>query len=158
MKNNTGGNKHKKKKIVTEVIHDRELTLKTDGQEYGQVTKLLGNCRFDVDCLDGKSRLCHVRGVLRKKKVFVKLGDLVIASLRDFEDGKADIIHVYHKNEIHKLKNLGEIPESVRINEDIVVDTKQEDIGVEFYDSDDEEFLKQKEAFKTNFENNFQTI
>ena len=91
VKNNTGGNKHKKKKKVTEVIHDRELTLKTDGQEYGQVTKLLGNCRFDVDCLDGKSRLCHVRGVLRKKKVFVKLGDLVIASLRDFEDGKADI-------------------------------------------------------------------
>ncbi len=40
---------------------------KEDGQEYAQVVKMLGNGRLEAQCFDGISRLCHIRGKLRKK-------------------------------------------------------------------------------------------
>ncbi len=45
----------------------RELIFKEDGQEYAQVVKMLGNGRLEATCFDGVSRLCHIRGKLRKK-------------------------------------------------------------------------------------------
>ncbi len=45
----------------------RELVFKEDGQEYAQVVKMLGNGRLEANCFDGVSRLCHIRGKLRKK-------------------------------------------------------------------------------------------
>jgi len=45
----------------------RELVFKEDGQEYAQVTKMLGNGRVEANCFDGETRLCHIRGKLRKK-------------------------------------------------------------------------------------------
>ena len=45
----------------------RELIFKEDGQEYAQVVKMLGNGRLEANCFDGTSRLCHIRGKLRKK-------------------------------------------------------------------------------------------
>jgi hypothetical protein len=45
----------------------RELVFKEDGQEYGQVNKMLGNGRLEAACFDGVNRLCHIRGKLRKK-------------------------------------------------------------------------------------------
>jgi len=45
----------------------RELIFKEDGQEYAQVTKILGNGRVEAACFDGQTRLCHIRGKLRKK-------------------------------------------------------------------------------------------
>ena len=35
--------------------------------EYAQVIKMLGNGRLEAYCFDGASRLCHIRGKLRKK-------------------------------------------------------------------------------------------
>ena len=35
--------------------------------EYAQVIKMLGNGRLEAYCFDGVSRLCHIRGKLRKK-------------------------------------------------------------------------------------------
>jgi initiation factor 1A len=43
------------------------LIFKEDGQEYAQVTKMLGNGRLEALCFDGTKRLCHIRGKLRKK-------------------------------------------------------------------------------------------
>jgi hypothetical protein len=40
---------------------------KEDGQEYGQVIRMLGNGRLEAQCIDGKKRLCHIRGKMRKK-------------------------------------------------------------------------------------------
>lgn len=45
----------------------RELVFKEDGQEYAQVVKMLGNGRLEAYCFDGVTRLCHIRGKLRKK-------------------------------------------------------------------------------------------
>ena len=48
----------------------RELVFKEDGQEYAQVVKMLGNGRLEAYCFDGVTRLCHIRGKLRKKVGF----------------------------------------------------------------------------------------
>lgn len=35
--------------------------------EYGQVLRMLGNGRCECYCFDGKNRLAHIRGKMRKK-------------------------------------------------------------------------------------------
>ena len=51
-KNIKGGKGHKKKKKDSKSTDDFKSTKvvdkKTEDQEYGQVTKLLGNCRLEV--------------------------------------------------------------------------------------------------------------
>ena len=44
-----------------------ELVAAEDGQAYAKVTKMLGNGRLMATCFDGKERLCHIRGKMRKK-------------------------------------------------------------------------------------------
>ena len=65
----------------------RELTFKEDGQEYAQVTRMLGNGRLEAFCFDGVNRLCHIRGKLRKR-VWIGVGDIVLLGLREFQDQK----------------------------------------------------------------------
>lgn len=45
----------------------RELVFKEFGQEYGQITKMLGHGHLEVSCFDGVKRIGHIRGKLRKK-------------------------------------------------------------------------------------------
>ena len=53
MPNTKGGKKHKRNKKQNDFI-EKTLRLKEEGQEYAQITKCLGNCRFTVMCFDGK--------------------------------------------------------------------------------------------------------
>lgn len=62
----------------------RELIYKEEGQEYAQITKMLGNGRIEVSCFDGIKRMGHIRGKLRKK-VWMGQGDIILVSLRDFQ-------------------------------------------------------------------------
>jgi translation initiation factor 1A len=129
VKKTGGGNKHKKKKNNTVVEIERELIFKTEDQEYAQVTKLLGNCRLEAQCFDGKTRLCHIRGTMRKK-VWIIVNDVVLVSLREYEDNKCDIIYKYTSKEVNKLKHLGEIPDTVKLTEDL--EEKGDDLGIDF--------------------------
>jgi translation initiation factor 1A len=86
-----------------------------DGQEYAQVVKMLGNGRLEAQCFDGEKRLAHIRGKMRKKvrrsgvfsrylmlrciQVWINQGDIVLISLRDFQDDKADVIVKYTSDE-----------------------------------------------------------
>merc|ERR1712192_381693 len=72
----------------------RELVFKEDGQEYAQAIKMLGNGRLEAICFDGVTRLCHIRGKLRKR-VWINQSDIVLIGLRDFQDAKADVILKY---------------------------------------------------------------
>lgn len=111
----------------------RELVFKEFGQEYAQVTKTLGGGNLAVQCFDGVARIAHIRGKLRKK-VWMNPGDLLLVSLRDFQEGKVDIIMKYTADEARSLKALGEIPESAIINETEAVENA--DIAFEFDESD----------------------
>jgi translation initiation factor 1A len=89
--------------------NERELIVAEEGQVYGIVLSLLGNGRMMVKCSDGKTRLGNVCGWLRRRKMFVKLGDNVLMSLRECMtlDTKADVVYVYTLKEVSKLVKEG---------------------------------------------------
>jgi len=111
----------------------RELVFKEDGQEYAQVLKMLGNGRTDCMCIDGVKRLCNIRGKMRKR-VWIATGDIVLVSLRSFQDEKADIILKYSADEARNLKGYGELPDTIKINETDLMEGEFSDDGVEFAD------------------------
>ncbi len=126
--NQKGGKKHKRGK--KEGYETKALRLKEDGQEYAQITALKGNCRFDVKCFDGTDRMATLCGAMRKRK-FVNMNDIVLVSLRDFQDSKCDIIDVYEDSHLHLLKAGKHIPDFITTNEDNEFG-EIDDGGVEF--------------------------
>ncbi|PVD28646.1 hypothetical protein C0Q70_11240 [Pomacea canaliculata] len=117
----------------------RELVFKEDGQEYAQVTKMLGNGRLEAMCFDGVKRLCHIRGKLRKK-VWINSGDIILLGLRDYQDTKADVILKYTADEARNLKAYGELPESAKINENAgMEDDLDENITFDNFDDDEDD-------------------
>ena len=105
-----GGNKRKKgKKPVLQ--EDRELRFANESEEYAQITKILGDGRFQCKCADGIDRIAHVRGKFRKR-VWLANGDIILVSLREFEPEKCDVVEKYKDKELAKLKSNGEIPDS----------------------------------------------
>jgi translation initiation factor 1A len=145
----------KKKKVSSDEV-ERQLVFKEFGQEYAQVTKLLGSCRVTANCIDGVSRLCHIRGNMRKK-VWIAVDDIVLVSLREYEDNKCDIIYKFNLKEIKKLKNLGEIPESLLTKEPGVAGVEDEENDVfEFGEESDNEEEKKNNTF--DIVNDFETL
>ena len=95
----------------------RELALKEEGTDYAQILRLLGQGRVEANCFEGNvKRMCTIRGKLRNR-VWINAGDIILVSLREFGDDKADVIHKYYPEEAFELQELGEIPETVTINE-----------------------------------------
>lgn len=127
-----GGKNRRRGKNENEAMK-RELVFKEDGQEYAQVSKMLGNGRLEALCFDGTKRLCHIRGKLRKK-IWINQGDIVLIGLRDFQDAKADVILKYSADEARNLKSYGEFPESVKINETVDFVGGDMDDDIEFDD------------------------
>lgn len=108
-----------KRKNKTIVEKRRELLLKEDGQEYGHVTRLLGNRQLEIKCFDNITRICVIRGRFGRggnmggkiNKIIV--GDIVLVGLRDFQPGKGDVIYKYQYDETKLLKQKNEIPADV---------------------------------------------
>ena len=98
----------------------RELLIKEEGQDYAQILRLLGQGRVEANCFDGPTkRMCTIRGKLRNR-VWMNAGDIILVSLRDFGDEKADVFHKFYPEEAFELQELGEIPANVVINEGAV--------------------------------------
>ena len=158
-----GGKKGKKgKKIKDNNEVERELVFKDieEYQEYAQVTKLLGNCRCTVSCIDGAEKLAHIRGNMTKKQ-WIKSGDIVLVSIREFEQNKCDIIYLYNLKEARKLKIMVELPSNIKINENVDLTEKEdeEDIGVDIMEEQEKEEQENlKETFVKDFEDNFKFI
>ncbi|KAH3758851.1 eukaryotic translation initiation factor 1A, Y-chromosomal [Pelomyxa schiedti] len=142
MPKNKGKGGKNRRRGKNEGDEKRELTFKEDGQEYAQVTRMLGNGRLEAACFDGSKRMCHIRGKLRKK-VWVNQGDIVLLGLRDYQDGKADVILKYNSEEARMLKAFGELPENAKINETGGVDEEgdNDELHVEFQEDPDPSFL-----------------
>ncbi|TIB77857.1 hypothetical protein E3Q23_01052 [Wallemia mellicola] len=132
----TGGKNRRRGKNDNE-NDKRELLFKEEGQEYAQVSRMLGNGRLEASCFDGVKRLGHIRGKMRKK-VWVGAGDIVLLSLREFEDEKADIIHKYSPDEARALKQYGELPSEARINENEAFGDDDLEGEIEFGEQEEE--------------------
>ena len=53
-------------------------------------------------------------------------GDIVLVSLREFGDDKADLIHKYFPEEALTLQEMGDIPEGAMIGEGAISDEEGE--------------------------------
>lgn len=113
-RNTKGGNKAKKGANKNYV--EKKVEEPTEGQYIGIVTKYLGNSRCDLTFIkhvfnketNRTERIqMNVRGLVRgsvKKRVRLNNGDLVLLSIRDFQNNVVDILVKYSDNEIYKLK------------------------------------------------------
>jgi translation initiation factor 1A len=83
MPNQQGGKNYKKSKHGGEAV----VRLEEAGPDelYGRIIKNLGNLNMNVYCNDNVIRMCKVRGSMRKR-IWINVGDLVIVSLRCFEN------------------------------------------------------------------------
>lgn len=92
-KNKGKGGKHKRKgKKRVEPTVALKFTRKAEGkyEKYGKIVKLMGDCRIGVETPDNCSYVCHIPGKFRKR-VWMKVGDIVLFSLRPFDKpGKAE--------------------------------------------------------------------
>ncbi|PAV63075.1 hypothetical protein WR25_19849 [Diploscapter pachys] len=129
-KNKGKGGKNRRRGKNENDFMKRELDMKDVGQEYGQVIRMLGNGRVAVHCFDGKERICHIRGKLRKK-VWINQGDIILVGLRDYQDDKGDVILKYTADEARRLKQEGQIPENAKLNEK----DEQDEGEIEFSDT-----------------------
>ena len=98
------------------VKHFKDIEYADDEQTYGIVEKALGERRFSIACLDGKTR----KGVVRKsfkRSVRIEAKDVVIVSLRSFDDSNCDIIYKYDEKGIATLRKEGLIPNAISVEE-----------------------------------------
>ena len=145
-----GGNKRKKGKKVT--VEARELEYKGEMEEYGQVTRLLGDARLEIQCVDGVKRIGHIRGKMRKRN-WIANGDVVLISKREYEDEKCDVIAKYNEDEVRKLKKAGEIPESISLPDQEKAEKVEDNYGdIVFEDEDQDEGKKKKKDLPSSDE------
>lgn len=69
--------------------------------------------------------------------MWVGAGDIILVSLRDYQDEKGDVILKYTADEARQLKSTGELPESTVINETANAGEGDEG-GFEFEDGSDD--------------------
>ena len=109
-----GGKSHKKQKNADASNDNKELLFKEDGQDYAIVVKMLGSGRCELNCyndLNKCNRMGIIRGNMRKKSMhmFIRKGDIVHVSQRDYQDNKVDIIHLYSHEDVRSLKTYEEV-------------------------------------------------
>ena len=97
--------KNKKGAVATK----RAIEFKDAMQEYVVMTKMLGDRRIMVRLPDATEKLAIIPGRFRKR-CWMKAGDVLLASYREFQDNKLDIIHKYTPEEARQLVNFEEIP------------------------------------------------
>jgi translation initiation factor 1A len=79
---------------------------KNEHEVLGTVTNMLGGSRVTVRCMDSITRMCRIRGKM-KKRTWVREGDVVIVVPWDFQDEKGDIIWRYTGPQADWLQKKG---------------------------------------------------
>ncbi len=94
-----------KRKVLNEA-HLKELVLPQAGELLGRVIKISGGNQVVVQCVDGVTRLCRIRGKM-KRRMWIRERDIVLVSPWDFDNRRADIIWRYIKDHADWLENNG---------------------------------------------------
>jgi len=85
---------------------DEEKMIEWDekqGVMLGRVIKVLGSRRFSVYCNDGLTRICRIRGSMRKSD-WINVGAIVLIASRTFDEQEQDTADI-----IDKGKEIGDI-------------------------------------------------
>ena len=120
---------------------DRELELKEHLEEYAKVSSLKGDRKVDLFLPDSSMVMGCIRGNMRKRrKSSVKVDDVVLVSVREFQKDKVDIIHVYNEKEVRKLIQYGEIPDKFGRSFTTFNEETNVDIGIDFEEEEEIDF------------------
>ena len=96
-----------KRKVISERELKENLVLPAPGDVLGVVKKLLGYDRVLVECQDGHTRICRIRGKM-KRRIWVREGDVVLVSPWDFQyETRGDVFWRYTKNQVDWLREKG---------------------------------------------------
>jgi translation initiation factor 1A len=82
-----------KRKVLSEA-NLKELVMPEQGEILGRVVKLTGGDQVVVKCADGETRMCRIRGKL-KRRMWIREKDIVLVAPWDFDSRKADILWRY---------------------------------------------------------------
>jgi translation initiation factor 1A len=108
MPNVTGGKKYKSSKGNYGPRAEFHDINEEDGQSVGRVIRALGDRNMLLYCNDGKERIAHIRGGLRKKVAKIEVGDIVLWSIREPDApgkiGRGDILAKYEREVHNQLK------------------------------------------------------
>ena len=120
MPNFKGGKKYKSGKGMESTADMHEINAE-DGQMVGRVLKSLGDRNMLLYSNDGKERIAHIRGGLRKKVARIEVGDIVLFSVRSLEEGssmkdRGDILAKYEREVHGQLKKLPGINQALFVN------------------------------------------
>jgi len=167
VKNITGGSRTKgqARKFVN-TPSKQKLRISEDELEiYAQVTKNLGNGMCHVICIDGETRLCHIRGKFRgrgKRDNFVGLGTWLLVGLREWETStvakksdkieNCDVLEVYNDLDVQRLKDSVNEDWSMFTNSFAGAESTTDD--VEFEDEKTSDYQNLIETQLASMENN----
>ena len=77
-----------------------------EGEVLGIAIQMLGGSRVRVQCMDGKTRLCRIRGKI-VKRLWIREDDIVLVSPWPFQDERGDIVNRYTKTQAIWLEKNG---------------------------------------------------
>jgi translation initiation factor 1A len=83
-----------------------QMVMPEPGQMLGIVTQMLGYDRLNVRCTDGSERICRIRGKM-KRRVWIKINDIVLVAPWDFQQNRGDILWRYTANQAEILRSQG---------------------------------------------------
>jgi translation initiation factor 1A len=138
MVNKKGGKSYKKAKKETQGDRCKPIVYKEEGEEYAIIKKMLGGGRVTLLMPDNTEKMGIIRGNMRRKGCWIVNNDLVLVSIRKFEEKKCDILFKYMPTHINILKKKEHLTSSflntlnnsnniVETNEDNVIFDEEED-------------------------------
>lgn len=130
----------KKPSSENNVSESKQIIYKDDMQQYGKITKLLGDRRVLMVAPDTTELQGHIQGKFRKR-VWFSVGDVVLFSRRDFQDSKVDIIYKYSEPDVKKLIKELEIPPNFTDESfgEGNTNTNESELGIDIDDTIEEE-------------------
>ena len=95
-----------KRRVISEVDIGKPV-LPQAHEVFGIAEKLLGYDRLTVRCQDGVTRLCRIRGKM-KRRVWIRVNDVVLVSPWDFQaTTRGDIVFRYKGGQAEWLRSSG---------------------------------------------------
>ena len=107
--------RNKKQKKYLNNSHNNDYAIDENYEDYAIVTKLLGNCRVLLITNLGNECIGIIRGSLRKfsNRILIEKGDIVVVSIRDYQNNKVDIVHKYNREQIQGLINDKKLSQTI---------------------------------------------
>ena len=103
-----GGNAKKQGRKYQESVEKREVEKKREGEEYGYVKEMKGGSECIVTMIKGEREMrCKIGGKFRgrnKRSNYIEKGTMLIIGERSWEEGRADVIYVYDKEEKERMR------------------------------------------------------